>query len=570
MRAPLNGFPESPPRVRIEWLIAAVRVALAASALVTLAIEAPVFVSPYITAIFGTYLVYGVGLLMLVWSPVRFGRGWDLAVHVFDVAVFVVAATMDDVLTSPFFASFAFIVLSASLRWRDRGATITVATALIAYTVVAAYGPSFLHDAPFQPSSFFIRVIYLVTIAVLLGNFGAIQQRSHQEIVELASWPRRVSRDPREVVSEVIAQSARLISAPRVVLVWEEPTEEQLNLAWQETYDLTWIREPAGNYGTLTRPPYERAILQAQDAALDRGTVVELTGDGFRYRHDRPFNDALRERFQMHAVQSWPLTGELVQGRLFALDKPRMRIDDLVVGELVARLAVSRLDSLYLIERLRHAAALEARVSVARDLHDSLLQAHTAAALQLLVARRLLDNDPLAGRDRLEEVQRLLERGELDMRAFIRRLRPEEGSSSDAGGSNLLDRLEQLKRRIAKQWDVKVIVRAQGTNLLAPTVADDVYRLAQEAALNAARHADPSVIKIDLTVEADQLRLGIGDDGSGFALKGTYDLAALNRSNQGPRTLRERVGALRGDLILRSNENGTQILVTLPLMTLVH
>src|SRR5262249_24462060 len=241
-----------------------------------------------------------------------------------------------------------------------------------------------------------------------------------------------------------------------------------------------------------------------------------------------------------------------------------------VMGELVARLAVSRLDSLYLIERLRHAAALEARVSVARDLHDSLLQGHTATALQLLVARRLLDNDPLAGRGRLDEVQRLLERGELDMRAFIPRLRPEEGSSSDAGSSNLLDRLEQLKRRIAKQWDVKVIVRAQGTNLLAPTVADDVYRLAQEGAVNAAKHADPSVIKIDLTVEADQLRLGIGDDGSGFALKGTYDLASLNRSNQGPRTLRERVGALRGDLILRSNENGTQILVTLPLMTLVH
>src|SRR5262249_32931000 len=159
--------------------------------------------------------------------------------------------------------------------------------------------------------------------------------------------------------------------------------------------------EPEGTYGTLVRAPYERVILQATDASADGGSVVMLTGTGFRYRRDRPINEALRTRFDIRAVQSWPLSGELIQGRLFALDKDRMRIDDLVMGELVARLAVSRLDSLYLIERLQDAAALETRVRVARDLHDSILQAQTGAALQLLVARRLLDGDPVGGRARL-------------------------------------------------------------------------------------------------------------------------------------------------------------------------
>jgi signal transduction histidine kinase len=265
-------------------------------------------------------------------------------------------------------------------------------------------------------------------------------------------------------------------------------------------------------------------------------------------------------------VQSWPLNGELIQGRLFALDKAHMRIDDLVIGELVARLAVSRLDSLYLVGRLQEAAALEARVVVARDLHDSLLQAHTGAALQLLVARRLLDNDPVSGRARLEDVQRMLEQGELDMRAFIRRLRPEERPKTPAGYSNLGDRLEQLNRRIARQWDLKVVLRAQGAENVPLWITEDVYRLAQEAALNAAWHADPSVIKIDLTVEGQTLQLGVSDDGQGFPLQGTFDLAALNASNQGPLTLRERVGALGGNLILRSNDAGTQILMTLPIV----
>ena len=117
------------------------------------------------------------------------------------------AASMVDVVTSPFFASFAFIVVSASLRWRARGTVITVATALVAYALVSVYGVPLLRQAAFEPKVFFIHIVYLVTMAVLLGNFGALQQRSHQEVVELASWPRRVSRDPREVVSEVLSQS---------------------------------------------------------------------------------------------------------------------------------------------------------------------------------------------------------------------------------------------------------------------------------------------------------------------------------------------------------------------------
>ena len=564
-----SSFPVSPPRVRVEWLIAGVRVAIAVSALLAFLIDVPNYFPPYVVSlIFSVYLIYGLAVVALVWSPVHFGRGWDLAVHLFDLLVFVLAASMVDVVTSPFFVSFAFIVVSASLRWRGTGTVITVAAALIAYTAVAFYGLPFLPASAFQVNVFIIRIVYLVTMAVLLGNFGALQQRSHSEVVGLASWPRRVSRDPREVVSEVLFQSAKLVDAPRVVLIWEDPVESRVNIAWLAHDELRWVQEPEGTYGTLVRPPYERAIIQASDASIDEGSVVALTDGGFRYRRDRPLNEVLRARFNMTAVQAWPLSGELIQGRLFALDKERMRIDDLVIGELVARLAVSRLDSLYLIERLQDAAALETRVRVARDLHDSLLQAQTGAALQLLVARRLLDNDPVAGRARLEEVQRMLERGELDMRMFIRRLRPEEKKTT-AGYSTLGDRLEVLKKRITREWDVKVVLRAQGADLLPAGISEDVYRLAQEGALNAARHADPSVIKIDLTVEEDRLRLGIADDGQGFPLQGTYDLAALNAINQGPLTLRERVAALRGDLMLRSNETGTQILITLPLVAVL-
>ena len=110
-----------------------------------------------------------------------------------------------------------------------------------------------------------------------------------------------------------------------------------------------------------------------------------------------------------------------------------------------------------------------------------------------------------------------------------------------------------------------MVLRLEGADLLSGPIAEDVYRLAQEGAINAARHAEPSAIKIDLSIEEDKLRLGIADDGQGFAFRGTYDLAALTAMKQGPLTLRERVAELRGDLILRSTENGTHLLITLPL-----
>ena len=48
-------------------------------ALVAITLDTPEYIPPYLVAaiLFG-YLLYGLAVLSLVWSPVRFGRGWDL------------------------------------------------------------------------------------------------------------------------------------------------------------------------------------------------------------------------------------------------------------------------------------------------------------------------------------------------------------------------------------------------------------------------------------------------------------------------------------------------------------
>jgi signal transduction histidine kinase len=277
----------------------------------------------------------------------------------------------------------------------------------------------------------------------------------------------------------------KLTRAPRIVLAWEEPGSRRLNLAWRDDEDVMWVAEPEGSYGSLVLPALERRSFQATNATAERGRVVALTENGFRYRECHPVDEGLRSRFSMQAVQSWPLEGELIQGRLFALDKRRMQIDELVIGELVARLAVSRLDSLYFLQRLGEAAALEERVRLARELHDSLLQSQAGAALQLLAARRLLERDSEAGKERLAEVQQHFERGELEMRSFIRRLRPADTSAASPESGRLSDRLDELRRRVGRQWDVMVF-RLQTADELPDELADSVYRLVQEGVVNGA------------------------------------------------------------------------------------
>jgi signal transduction histidine kinase len=246
-----------------------------------------------------------------------------------------------------------------------------------------------------------------------------------------------------------------------------------------------------------------------------------------------------------------------------------MRLDDLVLGEVVAFLAVTRLESLYWQDRMREAAALDERLRLSRDLHDSLLQSQAGAALQLVAARRLLDRDPEAGKTRLADVQLQLERDELEMRSFVSRLRPARGPVSPAGAMHLKSRLEELRQRVQRQWEIHVNLHLDGDDVVPADMREGTYRLAQESIVNAARHADASVIDLDLSRNGDRVRLRIADDGRGFPFHGTYDLEALKSMNEGPLTLKERVADLGGTLTLTSSETGSELVITLPL-TRIH
>ena len=121
-----------------------------------------------------------------------------------------------------------------------------------------------------------------------------------------------------------------------------------------------------------------------------------------------------------------------------------------------------------------------------------------------------------------------------------------------------------MRERIEKQWEVSVETQIGGTVGDWPEpVAEQVFRLVQEAVVNAARHADGSIIRVDVTGTREGFRLVVEDDGKGYPFHGSFDLPALAAMKRGPLTLRERVAALHGGLQLETYSTGTRVVITL-------
>lgn len=557
---------EYPPRVRVEWFLAGTRVCLAGGALIAVSADAPTVA---VHSLLIWYLIFSLGVLALVWAPVSFGRGWAAALHLFDLATFTALMVATQGAASPFFVSLIFLLVSATIRWQVKGTWWTAAATMAAFALASIYSSTFAAGPLVNLLTYLIRVVYLIIVAVLLAYLAAHHRKYHNEIGRLAEWPRTMSREPYAVVSEIMAKASDLLNAPRIVLVWSDAEEASVNVAWMADGTVVWKKEPADAYGALVSPTLVGRTFQTPNATGEQSRVVVLTRGRFLRRRCRPIDEGLRARFAMRAVASWPLDGDLVRGRLFCLDKPTQSLDDLTMGEFVARLATSRLDGLYFLDRLQDARALEERVRVARDLHDSLLQSQAGTALQLLAARRLLERDPNAGKQLLEEVQQQLEHGELEMRAFIRDLRPSRLTASEVDRVGLRKRLEDQAQRVEQQWNVDVTLDMdEAADQLSDKVAADLYRLVKEGLVNAARHAEPSAIRVALSVTDGRVNLTIADDGKGFPFSGTYDLAWLEQMDEGPVTLRERVAALQGNLTLTSSKQaGTELLITVPLAT---
>ena len=98
---------------------------------------------------------------------------------------------------------------------------------------------------------------------------------------------------------------------------------------------------------------------------------------------------------------------------------------------------------------------------------------------------------------------------------------------------------------------------------LTPELANDLFRLAQEAVVNAGRHAQASKVELSLRTIDGQIELRVADNGHGF--DGRPPLAAPEPGHLGLASMRERAELMDGELEIESSDRGTRVLVRAPL-----
>jgi len=553
--------------IRRERLIAGCRVALSVSSLVALWLDPsePARFARLAYGLLAAYALFSLLLALAVWSAKATPAALPLLVHGLDLALFCVIILVTAGATSPFFLYFVFALAAATVRWQERGALWTAIVALVAFLGIGAYSAWRLPAAGFELDRFVIRAIYLAVLAVLLGYVGAYEHRLRAKVASLGEWPAVIPTEaPEGLVRALLGHAAKALAAPRAMLVWEEPEEPWCHVALWSGGELDWRREAPDSCAPLAPGELaETAFFLAERPGGDAPLLLITPGGPLRWSGD-PVPAGLRAGFGLGAVLSVPLRGKSLAGRFFALDRLDMTSDELVLGEIVARQIAVQMDSLALFERFHREGLAEERIRLARDVHDGVIQSLTGAALRLESARQMLGPEPEAAGRLIEEIQDLLLFEQRELREFVGEL--EAASCGPRGrAAGLAERLQKLGERMARHWDLRVELRDRlGEEAISDRLAHDVYRLVQEALVNASRHGRASQATVELRSDGGGVQITVADDGCGFPFHGRYDFATLTASKLGPVSLKQRVTALGGSLEIASSTAGARLELRLP------
>jgi len=203
----------------------------------------------------------------------------------------------------------------------------------------------------------------------------------------------------------------------------------------------------------------------------------------------------------------------------------------------------------------------EERARVARELHDSTAQILAAIMLQLGVAARESSSPALD--ERITTLRELAAEALEEVRSLSHMMHPRV--LDDLG---LPAALEWIGRQTREQesFDVEVFADETGAAIPAP-LASVLYRVAQEALRNAARHAEAHRVQIYLSRTPTSATLEVIDDGRGFDVR----QAEERRPGMGLFSMRERVGLVNGTLgIVSAPGRGTRVVATVPLTELAE
>jgi signal transduction histidine kinase len=214
------------------------------------------------------------------------------------------------------------------------------------------------------------------------------------------------------------------------------------------------------------------------------------------------------------------------------------------------------LENARLHEKERGVAVLEERNRLARELHDSVTQVLFSLTLNLEAAAGLLTKKPEKAAALVTRSGEMAAEALAEMRSLIFELRP--AALQEKGLAAALTNHLNLYRR---RQGIETSLTLEGEERLAPEIEFCLYRVAQEALNNAAKHAKATHVSVNYTIQPDAAILAVEDNGVGFDTAG-----GPGGQSFGMIGMRERLAEIGGTLAVTSTPgSGTRIEARIPL-----
>jgi signal transduction histidine kinase len=274
-----------------------------------------------------------------------------------------------------------------------------------------------------------------------------------------------------------------------------------------------------------------------------RGVAIALAGSsvlviGTAVRGDTPLTDDVLEFYEVVFILSAVAAG-------------------VVVGSLRTAESASRLRARGLSRRTIQAESAVRR-RVAEAIHDGPVQELIGLDMILGSASKA------AAEGRREEALALLDDARELAERNIRALRDEivdlgPYAFEELGFATAIENCIPVWRRRYRFEVMAAIERVE----LPWDMAGDLFRIAQEAVINAGRHADAEAVSISLRTVGSEVELRVTDNGHGFPENGPLD--ASEPGHLGLASMRERAELLDGTLAIDTSDRGTRVLVRAPL-----
>ena len=326
-----------------------------------------------------------------------------------------------------------------------------------------------------------------------------------------------------------------------------------------ETLDLARIHEQAlvtlaSSHALFTR---NGMIKRAGTFFAEAITPIEKTHRTAREAnvHLDQLNRSLRQRSVELTASNRQLKREVAQRKTA---EKSLRNSEQHSGQLLAQ-------SQHLQEQLRHLsrrlllAQEEERKRISRELHDEIAQTLTGINVRLAALKTEATRDTKGLQNKISSAQRMVEKSVDIVHRFARELRPT--ALDDLG---LIPALHTFAKGFAKQTGIRVRLTVfAGVQQLDTVKRTVLYRVAQEALTNVARHAHASRVDISIEKLPRAVGLTIKDNGKSFQVERV--LHARKNKRLGLLGMRERVEMVGGSLRVESAPGkGTTIRAEIP------